>query len=83
MLLQAQQHAHTALNVAAIMILSIGTICFGENALSREYLTLGVQMAEQLGLMGERRCSKDSFLGSQEELSVHKYSAWGAFNFSV
>lgn len=79
-----QEHSDNALNVAAIMILSIGKICVGDNALARDLLIAGVQMAERLGYIGKQRCSSDELKSksTEEGFRAHTYAAWGAFNFS-
>lgn len=83
-LLDAEMVNDDALNVASLMILGISTICFGEDKLAKGFTMKGVQMAERLGLMGEQRRTMDQFENTPPDtLSMLKFAAWGAFNFSA
>jgi hypothetical protein len=83
-LLDAEINNNTALNVASLMILTIGTICFGRDKFAKKCMAAGIRMGEELSLIGERRQSSEEFSSlSPDALSMLAYVAWGAFNLST
>lgn len=66
------------------MILAIGTICFGRDRLSKEYMVAGIRMGEQLGLIGEQRKDARQYNTLSHEMrSMLTFVGWGAFNLST
>nr|POE94324.1 nitrogen assimilation transcription factor nit-4 [Quercus suber] len=83
-LLLAEQNVNTGLNVAALMILALGSICDGKDGLGKKCMVAGVKMAEAMHLIGEQRYTVDQYVGlSPRMLSTLVHAAWGAFNFST
>jgi hypothetical protein len=82
-LLDAERNNKHELNVASLMVLTIGSICFGKDKLAQDFMINGIRMGEELCLMGEQRRNALSFGGlSTEKLSMLGHVAWGAFNLS-
>lgn len=83
MLIPGERNNPSALNVASLMILSIGGICFGIDKLARTYLADGIQMAENLGLMGTQRRTAEQLKATlPDPPSMLEHVAWGSFNFT-
>ena len=82
-MITGEKNSASTLTVASLMILAIGGICFGMDKTAQTYLASGVQVAQQLGLMGAQRCTAQQLTASLSmPLSMLEYVAWGAFNFS-
>lgn len=83
-LLVAERNTDNALNVASLMILGISTICFSKDQLAKTLTADGVQMAGRMSLMGDGRRNEEQLAASSPEaLSMLRFAAWGAFNFST
>lgn len=84
LLLEGETATDSGLTVASLMILTLGTICYGEPKLAETYMIAGIRMGERMRLIGEQRCELDQFPDqSPEGKSMLKYVAWGAFNVST
>ena len=84
LLLRAETSSANAMNVAALMVLTISATCFGKDKISKQFMCLGIRMAEQLHLVGEYRYDATQFGDvSGDELSMLEHAAWGAFNLSA
>ena len=83
-LLKGERNVNSGLNVAALMILALSTICCGKDDLAKGYMIAGIRMAEDLCLLGEGRMHAEQFGSlSDDALSMLSHNAWGAFNFSA
>lgn len=80
----AERSSDSLLNTASLMILSLGSICFGKDRFATNYMADGLRMAERLHLLGENRHSVEQMGSlSRDEVAMAKFVAWGAFNCST
>lgn len=83
-LLEAEQTSQTDLTVAALAMLSISMICYGNDELAKKYMTMCIQMGEGMHLFGSERYELGQ-LGqlTSSEADMLSHAAWGAFNVST
>jgi hypothetical protein len=84
LLWQEQRDVDSFINVAAIMTFSTACVYLGKDALSREALIVGRQMAERLHLIGldPKESNRAIYLFRQmspEWIRATSHIAWGAY----
>lgn len=83
-LLEVEQTLQTDLTVASLAMLSISMICYGNDELAKNYMTMCVEMGEGMHLYGRERHKIEQFGRlTPSEADMLSHAAWGAFNVST